>query len=185
MYTFIRNTTELGIPFATFTATGRSLWEMVWYYQNGYIKKEFINAIGDCLEIRVINEDEYLLLRNVKYHLVFAKCNTVGYMKIKLPFPEGSFVANWFRLDFKESDINPNTWLDLFGNNKLPPKFVEEEVYPIEDEYEPTEDKEEPIEDEEEPTEDDYNTDDITLDSVLYEEEPHPSIRRQRNYTED
>lgn len=138
MYTFIGKVPENNIPFIWLTARDRSVWEIAWYYQSGHIKKEFIRARGNQLDIHVVNDEEYLLQHYEKYHLVFAKGSVQGYMKLKLPFEEGSFVASWYRLDLKEDSITAETWRDLFGTDTAPfslPSNDEEYSDYVEEEY--------------------------------------------------
>lgn len=119
MYTFIKKEESFGIPFACFVAKDRSVWEVAMYYQLGYIKREFITTRGKWLSIRVVNND-YTLRSNSKYHLLFSKGKEHGYMTLKIPFEEGSYVADMYRLDLKENSILPSTWLELFNNKSEP-----------------------------------------------------------------
>lgn len=129
MYIFIEKDDSCSnIPFVWLSARDRSVWEVAWYFQSGYLKREFIETRGNRLSIRVVNSENYLLKPNWKYHFVFTKDAVPGYMKIKLPFPEGSFVADWYRLELNENSILPSTWEELFGKQSPPFPLPDEDA---------------------------------------------------------
>lgn len=119
MFVLIKKTVESSLQFLHFSVRGRSIWDIAWYYQNGYIKREFITTVGNSLIIQVSNLEDHYLTVGTKYNLVFSKGKVPGYLSLKLMFEEGSYVASWYRLEYMEKDILPSTWIALFGS-KIP-----------------------------------------------------------------
>ena len=137
MYLYYYSTIDCSIPFVWFRAEGRSIYEVATMYQQGLIKREFIKEekLGHTrvLVVGFTNFDEYKFISGMSYHLYITKTDTPGYTKVLIPFDEGSYVADIYRIPI--DNISENIWCELFpnyykNNNYQPPKkFTDEEEY--------------------------------------------------------
>lgn len=118
MFIYLKNDTvhpQLSkASYSWFTAIGKSMLDVVYYYQIGVIKRHQIKVFGKSLDVLVLNNNHYNFTPGSKYNLQLNPASG----NIDLIFEEGDHQSTWHKTNLTTSDVRASTWDDLFGKDK-------------------------------------------------------------------
>jgi hypothetical protein len=132
MFIYTGNKTDGSMPMSWFKVEGRSLHHILLLFQEGYIKREFIdtNKHNTNLYVGLLNTHLHKFTDSGKYHL-YLVVSAKGYIDIECYFDHDVYVARHYRPNLS-TPITKTTMMTLFSRDIALP------VVPVDREYSET-----------------------------------------------